>query len=131
MPITPQLDMLRTPLAKARGLGSAHAGSHSWWAQRLTALALIPLTLWFIFSALQLLGAPRQLAKDWMSTPHCLVLMVLLILSTFYHLQLGLQVVLEDYVHAERLKLSAVIAVKAVCTVLAITCLIAVLKIGL
>ena len=57
---TPHIDMLRSPLGRARGLGSARAGSHHWWAQRLTSLALVPLTLWFIFSVIHLFGASHE-----------------------------------------------------------------------
>ena len=66
---TPHIDMLRSPLGRARGLGSARAGSHHWWAQRLTALALVPLTLWFIFSIIHLAGASHQVVIDWLSRP--------------------------------------------------------------
>jgi succinate dehydrogenase / fumarate reductase membrane anchor subunit len=128
---TPRVDMLRSPLGRARGLGSARAGSRHWWAQRLTALALVPLTLWFIFSVIHLAGAPHQAAVEWMSAPLRLGLMLALIVATFHHLQLGVQVVIEDYVHEERLKIVAVLAVKGLCVLLALVCIVAVLKIGL
>jgi succinate dehydrogenase / fumarate reductase membrane anchor subunit len=128
---TPHIDMLRSPLGRARGLGSARAGSHHWWAQRLTALALIPLTLWFIFSVIHLAGASHQMVIDWLSAPLTLGLMLALILATFHHLQLGVQVVIEDYVHDERVKIGAVLAVKALCVLLALVCIVSVLKIGL
>ncbi len=131
MSATPQIDMLRSPLARARGLGSARTGSHHWWAQRLTALALVPLTLWFIFSVIRLAGASHQVVIDWLSSPFTLGLMLALIVATFHHLQLGLQVVIEDYVHDERLKIGAVLAVKALCVLLALVCIVSVLKIGL
>jgi succinate dehydrogenase / fumarate reductase, membrane anchor subunit len=128
---TPQIDMLRSPLGRARGLGSARAGSGHWWAQRLTALALVPLTLWFIFSVIHLAGASHQVVIDWLSTPLTLGLMLALIVATFHHLQLGVQVVIEDYVHDERIKFGAVLAVKALCVLLALVCIVSVLKIGL
>jgi succinate dehydrogenase / fumarate reductase membrane anchor subunit len=128
---TPQIDMLRSPLGRARGLGSARAGSRHWWAQRLTALALVPLTLWFIFSVIHLAGASHQAVIDWLSTPLTLGLMLALIVATFHHLQLGVQVVIEDYVHDERVKIGAVLAVKALCVLLALVCIVSVLKIGL
>jgi succinate dehydrogenase / fumarate reductase membrane anchor subunit len=123
--------MLRSPLGRARGLGSARAGSHHWWAQRLTALALVPLTLWFIFSVIHLSGAPHQAVIDWLSAPLTLGLMLALVLATFHHLQLGLQVVIEDYVHEERMKLASILAIKALSLLLALVCIVSVLKIGL
>jgi succinate dehydrogenase / fumarate reductase membrane anchor subunit len=128
---TPHIDMLRSPLGRARGLGSARAGSHHWWAQRLTALALVPLTLWFIFSVIHLSGASHQVVIDWLSAPLTLGLMLALIVATFHHLQLGVQVVIEDYVHDERIKIASVLAVRALCVLLALICIVSVLKIGL
>ena len=128
---SPHIDMLRSPLGRARGLGSARAGSHHWWAQRLTAIALVPLTLWFIFSVIHLTGATHQVVTAWLSSPLTLGLMLALIIATFHHLQLGVQVVIEDYVHDERTKLSAVLVMKALCILLALVCIVSVLKIGL
>jgi succinate dehydrogenase / fumarate reductase membrane anchor subunit len=128
---TPHINMLRSPLGRARGLGSARAGSHHWWAQRLTALALVPLTLWFIFSVIHLSGATHQVVIEWLSGPLTLGLMLALIVATFHHLQLGVQVVIEDYVHDERAKMGAVLAVKALSVLLALVCIVSVLKIGL
>jgi succinate dehydrogenase / fumarate reductase membrane anchor subunit len=128
---TPNIDVLRSPLGRARGLGSARAGSHHWWAQRLTAVALVPLTLWFIFSVIHLSGASHQAVIEWLSAPLTLGLMLALIVATFHHLQLGMQVVIEDYVHDERLKLGAVLLVKGLSVLLALVCVVSVLKIGL
>jgi succinate dehydrogenase / fumarate reductase membrane anchor subunit len=128
---SPHIDILRSPLGRARGLGSARAGSHHWWSQRLTALALVPLTVWFIFSVIHLSGATHQVVVAWLSSPLTMGLMLALIIATFHHLQLGVQVVIEDYVHDERAKLSAVLAVRALCILLALVCIVAVLKIGL
>jgi succinate dehydrogenase membrane anchor subunit len=127
----PRIDLLRSPLGRARGLGSARAGSHHWWAQRLTALALMPLSLWFIFSVIHLSGASHQAVIDWLSSPLTLSLMLALILATFHHLQLGLQVVIEDYVKGEWRKTGIVLGVKAISMLLALTCIVSVLKIGL
>jgi succinate dehydrogenase / fumarate reductase membrane anchor subunit len=127
----PRLDLLRSPLGRARGLGSARAGSHHWRAQRLTALALVPLSLWFIFSVIHLSGASHQVVIDWLSSPLTLSLMLALILATFHHLQLGLQVVIEDYVKGEWRKTGIVLAVKAISMFLALTCIVSALKIGL
>lgn len=128
---TPHINIFRSSLGRARGLGPAHAGSHHWWAQRLTALALVPLTLWFIFSVIHLTGASHQAVIDWLSSPLTLGLMLALIVATFHHLQLGVQVVIEDYVHEERYKTAAVLAVRGLCVLLALICIVSVLKIGL
>ena len=104
--------MMRSPLGRARGLGSARAGSHHWWVQRLTAVALVPLTLWFIFAVIHLSGASHQTVIDWLSSPWTLAPMLALIVATFHHLQLGLQVVIEDYVHNEPVKIASVLAKK-------------------
>jgi succinate dehydrogenase / fumarate reductase membrane anchor subunit len=131
MSVTPHIDMLRSPLGRARGLGSARAGSRHWWAQRLTALALVPLTLWFIFAIIHLAGASHQAVIEWLTSPLTLGLMLALIVATFHHLQLGLQVVIEDYVHDERAKLASVLLIKALSVMMALVCIVSVLKIGL
>ncbi len=131
MPEAPQVDVLRSSLGRARGLGAAHTGSHHWWVERVEAAALVPLTIWFIFVLLHLVGAPRQAVMDWLSSPVSLVLMLLLIVTTFHHLSLGVQTVLDDYVHQPAIKLWSVLAVRGACVVAALLCVVAVLKIGL
>ena len=127
----PHVDMLRSPLGRARGLGSARAGSKHWWSLRLTSIALVPLTLWFIWSILHLTGASQADVADWLASPVRLALLLALIVATFHHLQLGLQVVIEDYVNQEGVKLAAVLAVKAVCILLALICIVGALTLGL
>lgn len=127
----PHVDMLRSPLGRARGLGSARAGSHHWWVQRLTAVALVPLTIWFVLSLFGRLGDSRAEVITWMQSPVTIVLMLALIVATFHHLQLGLQTVIEDYVHEDRTRLTAMLAMKAACVLLALACLISVLRLGL
>jgi len=90
---------LRTPLARVRHLGSAKDGTHHWWLQRVTALALLPLTLWFVISVIGLAGADHAAVAAWAGHPLSAALLVLLLVATFYHAVLGLQVVIEDYVH--------------------------------
>jgi succinate dehydrogenase / fumarate reductase membrane anchor subunit len=130
-PNIPHVDVLRSPLGRARGLGSARAGSKHWWAQRLTSVALVPLTLWFIWSMLHMTGASQGDIADWLASPVRLALILALIAATFHHLQLGLQVVIEDYVTQEGVKLAAVLAVKGVCILLALICAISALTLGL
>src|ERR1019366_3380257 len=126
MPVspTPHVDTLRSPLGRARGLGSARAGSRHWWAQRLTSVALVPLTLWFIWSIMHLTGASQADVADWLASPVRLALLLALIAATFHHLQLGMQVVIEDYVPQEGVKLAAVLAIKGLCILLALICAI-------
>lgn len=102
----------RTPLGRVRGLGSAKDGTHHWWAQRLTAIALVPLTVWFVVSILMLAGAERTAISEWLANPVTAGLLVLLIVATFHHGQLGLQVVIEDYVHTEAWKIGLIVFVK-------------------
>src|SRR5437763_3883690 len=92
---------MRSPLGRAIGLGSAKEGVEHWWRQRVSALALVPLTLWFVIAVIGLVGADRQALVAWLHNPMSAVLMVLLLIATFYHTALGLQVVIEDYIHRE------------------------------
>ena len=103
---------LRTPLARARGLGSAKEGSHHWWHQRLTAIALVPLSLWFVFSLISMVGADYMTVVYWLRLPFVSVLLILFIVFLFYHTVLGLQVVIEDYIDSEWQKISSIILVK-------------------
>ncbi len=100
------------PLARARGLGSAKEGTHHWLGQRMTAVALIPLVLWFMCSLVGLMGADLATIKDWMSSPFNAVLTACLLIAGFHHAQLGLQVVIEDYIHSHGCKIVAVWLVK-------------------
>jgi succinate dehydrogenase / fumarate reductase membrane anchor subunit len=128
---TPQVDIMRSPLGRARGLGSARAGAAHWWAQRLTAIALVPLTLWFLCGMVRMIGATRDDVVFWMAGPLPIVLMIVLVIATFHHLQLGLQVVIEDYVHNDALRVGSILVIRAVAVLLALSCIISVLKLGL
>ena len=121
---------LRTPLGRVRGLGSAKEGTEHWWMVRLTSLALIPLTIWFVASVVSLAGADYPEVVNWLRSPVVAVLMVILIGTTFQHTQAGLQVVIEDYVHHEPAKLAAILFVKAAALVLALAGIFAVLRIA-
>lgn len=127
---TPSKHSLRSPLQRARGLGSAKDGTEHWWAQRLTAIALIPLTLWFVLGVISHLGADHAAFIEWMKSPCSAVAMVLTALVTFHHANSGMQVVIEDYVHVEWQKLGLIILVKFGCFALAAACVFAVLKIS-
>lgn len=120
---------LRSDLGRVRGLGAAKDGTGHWWAQRVTALALVPLTLWFAASIVALAGADHATVVDWIGSPVPAVLLVLLIVATFHHAQLGLQVVIEDYVHREGMKVALILFVKGAAVLLGVVALFAVLRI--
>jgi succinate dehydrogenase / fumarate reductase membrane anchor subunit len=111
---------MRSALGRVRGLGSAKSGTGHWWSQRLSAIALVPLTLWFVGSLVVLAGAGHAEIVAWVSSPIVASLLVLLVATTFYHSYLGLQVVIEDYVHNEPLKLATLIVVQGASFVLAL-----------
>ena len=118
---------LRSPLGRGRGLGAAREGVGHWWAQRLTALALIPLTLWFVGAVATLTGAGHEVVAGWIASPVVAGLLILLIVATFYHAYLGLQVVIEDYLHHEGRKLALLLLVKAAAIVLGLIGVLSVL----
>ncbi len=120
---------MRSPLGRVRGLGSAREGVGHWWAQRMTSLALVPLALWFVAALVGLTGADHATAREWVAAPVPASLLVLLIVATFYHGALGLQVIVEDYVHHEGAKVAALIAVNAVSLLLGLTGVVAVLTV--
>ena len=119
---------LRTPLAKARGLGSAKDGTHHFWVQRLTAVALIPLTVWFALSLASLATAGQAEVVTWMKSPLSATLMLSFIMAGFWHMKLGLQVVIEDYVHAEPTKMACLIFYNLIAIFLALAASLSVLK---
>jgi succinate dehydrogenase / fumarate reductase, membrane anchor subunit len=121
---------LRSPLSQARGLGSAKDGVNHWWVQRLTAVALIPLSLWFVFSIARfhLSDWPTMIA--WLHNPYVAVALVLYFGALFYHSALGVQVVIEDYVSTEWLKISSIVVIKLAHFALAAASIFAVLKIA-
>ena len=122
---------LQTPLARARGLGSAKEGSHHWWAQRLTAIALVPLSLWFIYSLVCIGSMDYNTAVEWLQSPVTSVLMILFVVALFYHAQLGIQVVVEDYVRCEVLKISCIILTSFLMLFAGISGVLAILKVFL
>jgi succinate dehydrogenase / fumarate reductase membrane anchor subunit len=120
---------MRTPLARAIGLGSAKEGSGPWWAERISAVALVPLTLWFAASIIAHTGSDYATFIVWLRTPLAAIMMILLLIVLFYHAALGLQVVVEDYVHSG-VKFAVVIAVRLGCCVLATAGVVAILRLA-
>jgi len=119
---------MRSPLARAMGLGSAKGGVGHWWAERVSAVALIPLTLWFVASIIAHTGSDYAAFIAWLRTPLVSIFMILLLIALFYHTALGLQVVIEDYVHSG-VKFAVVIGVRLGCFALAIAGIAAILHI--
>ena len=109
---------MRSPLARAIGLGSAKTGVGAWWAERVSAVALVPLILWFVASIIAHTGSDHAAFVVWLRTRLASIPMVLLLIALFYHTALGLQVVIEDYVHSG-FKFAAVIAMRLACFVMA------------
>lgn len=120
----------RTPLGRVRGLGSAREGTHHWWAQRVTAIALVPLTVWLVVSILMLAGAERGAIVDWLGSPITAGLLVMTLVAAFHHGQLGLQVVIEDYVHNEAWKIGLILFVKLTALLFGGIAVISVLKLA-
>lgn len=121
---------LRSPLSLVKGLGSAKSGTDHWWMQRITALALIPLVLWLCFSIASLPGTDYATIKAWLSSPAIVTLLIITIIATFYHAQLGLQVVIEDYVSNHATRLVTIIIVNFLCIIFAVVAIISLFKIS-
>ncbi|MDP6952106.1 MAG: succinate dehydrogenase, hydrophobic membrane anchor protein [Alphaproteobacteria bacterium] len=118
-------------LARARGLGAAKEGVQHWWLQRVTAVALVPLLLWFTASLAQLAGAEHAAVVAWLSLPLVAVLVSLLLFAAFLHLKLGLEVVIEDYVHGAFAKHASLLLAGYGCILLGAIAIFSVLKIAI
>jgi succinate dehydrogenase / fumarate reductase, membrane anchor subunit len=105
-------DDMRSDLGRVRGLGSAKEGVQHWWAQRITAIALIPLSLWFVAGLVFLIDVDRATAIQWLGSPVTLGLMSLFLIALIYHAVLGLQVVIEDYIHSHAVKLTLLLVIQ-------------------
>jgi succinate dehydrogenase / fumarate reductase membrane anchor subunit len=120
---------LRSPLGKVLGTGSAKEGVHHWWLQRLTSIALVPLTIWFVVSLLSLGSFEHVAVITWMAQSWTALLLVLFILVATWHSQLGLRVVIEDYVHGGS-KTLALVLITFIHAVVAAAGIFAVLKVA-
>ncbi|WP_182177495.1 succinate dehydrogenase, hydrophobic membrane anchor protein [Methylobacterium radiotolerans] len=121
---------IRTPRARVRGLGVSHHGADHWWLQRLTAVANVVLMLSFVVIIAKMAGRGYAEARLLVATPLVSILLILALLMVTVHMRLGMQVIIEDYVHAPATKIAAVFANNAYAVVVAVACLYAVLRIG-
>jgi succinate dehydrogenase / fumarate reductase membrane anchor subunit len=121
--------MFRSPLARAMGSGSAKQGSRHWLAERVSALALVPLTIWFVASVIVHTRSGYTDVISWLKMPFTTICTILLLLATFHHAALGLQVVIEDYLHSGT-RFVAEVAVRLGCYGLAVTGIVAALSIA-
>ena len=103
---------MQTPLHKVQGLGAAHSGTGHFWRERVTALALVPLTLWFLYAAIGLAGVSEAHAVGYLSHPLNAILMVAFVTVSLYHMNLGLQVVIDDYVHGAGARILLLLVVR-------------------
>ncbi len=120
---------LRSPLGKVLGKGSAKEGVHHWWVQRLTSVALVPLTVWFVVSLLSLPSLEHVTVVSWMAHSWTALFLILFILVTPWHSQLGVQVVVEDYVHGG-VKTLTLVVITFIHAVVAAAGVFAVLKVA-
>lgn len=118
----------RTPLGKARGLGTAKMGAGDWWAQRVTAVALIPLSLWSVWFLSRLLELSHTEMVTWLTRPGNVILLVAYLGAGFYHAMLGLKVIIEDYVHSRWLRTASLLVMQLTLALLALTAAFAVLR---
>ena len=125
---TPKVEVMRSYLSRARGMGAAGSGIHHWWAERVTAIALVPLTIWFIYAVLHLLGAPQVAVHRFVANPVNTVLLLAMVTMTFHHMQLGLQVVMEDYIDSQKWQAIAILLNKALALILGLLCAVSILR---
>ncbi len=121
---------MRTPLKNVRGLGSAKEGTSHWWHQKVTAVALIPLFIIALAYVISLVGADYERVRYILSLPFTTIILLLLIGATFYHLKLGLQVVVEDYIHKESTKIVLLMLNSFFCAIVGLAAALAVLKLA-
>jgi len=129
-PKSDNVQVMRSQLGRVRGLGPAKSGAHHWKIERITALALVPLSLWFVFSVLTHLGAPQSTVAAWAGTPLNAALLLALVIMTFHHMQLGLQVVWEDYIHHARRREALILATRGACLLLGLIAAVAIVKLA-
>jgi succinate dehydrogenase / fumarate reductase membrane anchor subunit len=131
VPTAEKIEVRRSQLGRVRGLGAARAGVEHWWRARVAAIALVPLSLWFVVSVLSMLGADQVVVAAWVGHPLNAVLLLALVVMTFHHTALGLQVVYEDYIDSTGLRTAVTLATNGSCLLLGLMAVLAVLKLAL
>lgn len=121
----------RTPLSRVRGLGSAKSGTEHFWSQRLTGVANLLLLVFVFYTALSLAGAPYPAVIAYFSSPFTAALAALFAISVSYHMRLGMQIIIEDYVHTETTKLILLMLNTFFSVLVGLTCVIAIIKLSL
>lgn len=121
---------MRTPMRRVRGLGAAHSGTRDFWHQRVTAVAGIPLTIAFIVILIALMGRSHAAVVQILGSPIIAIIMLLFIINTVYHMWIGMQEILLDYVHEDKLKLLSLMANTFFCFAIALACSFAILKLS-
>jgi len=129
-PNTESAKSIRTPLARVRGLGASHSGTSDFWRQRLTAVAMVLLILPVIVVVMMLLGRNQAGAKEILGLPLVAIIMLLFIVASVWHMKIGMQVVIEDYVHGEMTKLTAIMANNFFSVAVALASIYAILKLS-
>lgn len=127
----PHVQILRSSLGRAKGNGTSRSGAAEWKTARVTSIALTPLSMWFIISMLHMASHSYDDVLRWMSLPIVMVLLIAMVVLTFLHLQLGLQVIIEDYVRGEGIKAASILLTRGICFALALLCVVSVVKVGL
>ncbi len=121
----------QTPIAKVKGLGSAKTGTVHFWMQRISAIALIPLSIWMVIYTRHIMQTDYAEMLAWISTPCNSILAICWLVAAFYHAAIGLQVIMEDYIHSEWRKLTTIWAMKLLFLFLAISAIFAVFRLSL
>ena len=122
---------MRTPLARAKGLGAAGHGAEPWWLHRMTAVSNVPLIVAFVIIVASLAGTNYQGAVSIVSHPLVAIILILAVISVTNHMRLGMQIIIEDYVHDKGWKIAALIANNFYAVVIAVACLFGIVKVGL
>ena len=120
----------QSPLRRTRNLGASHSGTGHFWRERITAAALVPLSLWFLYAVLGLAGTNVVTALRFLALPWNALLMAAFVLTALYHAALGLQVVIDDYVHAAGAKIALFLLVRFAVIATGSTCIFALLRIA-
>jgi succinate dehydrogenase / fumarate reductase membrane anchor subunit len=124
------MSSLLTPLHKVRGLGASHSGTGHFWRQRITAVALVPLGLWFTFAILGLIGTNEVAVLSFLAHPWNALLMAAFAATMLYHMSLGLQVVVDDYIHSTGMKIILLLLIRFAMIATTVTCIFALIRIA-